>query len=79
MDGEGLSDVYVALAEVMEILLEHRRAPLAIFYDNACALKVFTKNPKRAALSEVARWLGRASFCWTFGIAGIMCVLRMLA
>lgn len=59
MEGEGLADVYVALAEVMEVLLAHERPPLAIFYDNACALRAFVKNPKRAQLSEVAQWLAQ--------------------
>ena len=62
MDGEGLADVYVALAEVMDVLLENQRVPLAIFYDNACALRAFARNQKRIALSPVARWLGACKY-----------------
>ena len=57
MDGEGLTDVYVARAEVMAVLIDGRRLPLAIFYDDACALKSFARNAERASLSPVAKSL----------------------
>ena len=62
LEGEGLSDVYVALAEVLQVLLSHGRAPEGIFYDNACALRAFVRNSKRATLSEVAKHMADAKY-----------------
>jgi hypothetical protein len=62
MEGEGLCDIYVALAEVLDVLLAGGRAPLGVFYDNACALRAFARNSKRAELSEVAKFMAEVKY-----------------
>ena len=52
----------MALAKAMEVLLAHDRAPLAIFYDNACALRSFARNPKRLHLSAVASRMAETKY-----------------
>ena len=58
--GEGLGDVYLALADV--VALVGARLPLAIFYDNACALRSFCRNAKRAPLGVAGPILAAMKF-----------------
>lgn len=59
--GEGTSNIYVVLAQLVSALLERSkeglpsRMPDVVFFDNACALKKFACNPKRCDLTEVTR------------------------
>jgi hypothetical protein len=59
--GEGLSDVYMSLAEVCH-LLQQGRWPLAIFYDNACALRTYARKPRRQQLSSTSAALASSKF-----------------
>ncbi len=65
MGGEGLSDIYVALADVLAELIPNGRAPLGAFYDNAnnaCAFRSFVRNTKRASLSPVAAHMAKMKY-----------------
>ena len=62
MGGEGLSEIYVALATVLAVLIPGERPPLAVLYDNACALRSFVRNEKRASLSPVVKHMSLMKF-----------------
>ena len=61
--GEGRSDVYILLANIFAIITTAAsRQPLAVFYDNACALQAFACNPRRQALSNASRALATMKY-----------------
>ena len=62
--GESTGEVYQLLADCMHKLSEDdaAREPAVIFMDNACALKKFAQNPRRAARTSCTTALSKLHY-----------------